>query len=92
MLPLLLRRYDTPIYRHAVFPSGFLSALFALLLLFAPFFPGPQGEAASPASDMPPESDMFDLPGSGISSSGQLPFLTILYNAMTTGDLHPCPT
>ena len=38
------------------------------------------------------ESDIFSVPGSGLSPTGQQPLLTILYNAMTHGELHPCPT
>lgn len=63
--------------------------MLALLLFLIPLFAMLQTGAASAEEAEP---DIFTLPGSGVSAVGQLPPLTILYNAMTCGELHPCPT
>jgi len=63
----------------------------ALLLLFAATFASDRAQAANSDAAML-QSDIFSAPGTGLSSTGKPPFLTILYTAMTHGELHPCPT
>ena len=88
MFSALLRPFATPMFRRAPSLPRLSGAVFALLLFFALLLPPDRVRAFDAAS----EPDIFSVPGTGLSLTGQLPSLTILYNAMTHGELHPCPT
>ena len=72
--------------RHATAAFFFTLAVVCILSV--------SGSFGTPAfsSDFPPEADLFEPDSPASSSTGKLPLLTILYDGMTNGELHPCPT
>lgn len=71
-------------------PFSFAVLTFCLFFVFCA---GPSGIGASfsLAAQSQQEDDIFD-DGPGAAAYGKRPVFTILYNAMSMGEIHPCPT
>lgn len=82
----------------AAFSHLRVALLFALMAMVAPaplFAEQNADDAPLLSASAPPgqdgEEDIFAAPPAR-NLSGKTPLLTLLYNASTTGEAHPCPT
>lgn len=76
-----------------VFSCAPFIIVFALLLATLTCF-GPRLSClpAAHAEGAPADDSLFDPVEPVSGSSGKHPKFTLLYNAMTMGEVHPCPT